>query len=94
MEIVFKVGDSMATFSRDWMTGKATLAVDGEVRQLQSPLNPMTHFGLQLTRSWVADVHQHKVVIEKSRPRIFAGFRPQAYRIFVEGNVVAEKTGY
>ena len=94
MDITFKVDDSTATYTRNWFSGSETLAVDGNVRRLQSPLNPKTHFGWELVRSWEADVHQHKIMIEKTRPRFFAGFRPQAYRIFVDGNVVAEKTGY
>ena len=94
MDITFKVDDSTATYTRNWFSGSATLAVDGDVRHLQNPLNPKTHFGWGLARSWEIEIHQHKVVIEKTKPRIFAGFRPQAYRVFVDDALVAEKTGY
>ena len=70
------------------------MSVAGQTFKLQSPWNPATHASLKLTRIWEAAVPNHKVVVEKVRPLLFAGFRPHSYRIFVDDQLVAEKTGY
>jgi len=32
--------------------------------------------------------------VEKERPLLFAGLRPQTYRVFVDGQLVHEQSGY
>jgi hypothetical protein len=94
MDINFNVGPLIASFSRSWMTGRAAVIVDGQHFKLQSPWNPATHFSLRLSKSWEVDIPDHKVVIEMVRPLFFPAFRPNAYRILVDDEVVAEKRGY
>ena len=93
MEITFEIDDATATFSRDWFTGKAALTLAGQTFSLQDPWNPATHFSLQLTRTWKVDVPNHRVLIEKKRPLLFAGLRANTYRIRVDDRIVAEKSG-
>ena len=61
---------------------------------LQSLWNPATHASLKLSKTWEVDIPNHKVVIEKVRPLLLAGLRPHAYKIFVDDQIVAEKSGY
>jgi hypothetical protein len=94
MRITIDIDGQPVEFQRNWFTGSTTLRVAGAEQQLQDPLDPSTHFALRLTQRWQCRVASHAVVIEKQRPRMFAGFRPQTYRILVDGKLVAEQTGY
>jgi hypothetical protein len=42
---------------------------------------------------WV-EVQNHKVVVEKVKPLFFAGFRPNAFKVLVDDQLVAEERGY
>jgi hypothetical protein len=94
MEIDFEIDGAPARYSRNWFTGLATLSVAGKPVTLQSVWNPATHFSFPLKRSWTMTVQGHNVVIEKVRPLLLAGLRPQSYRITIDGVLVAETTGY
>jgi hypothetical protein len=94
MDINFKVGDSTAAFHRNWFTGRTTVQLAEQTFKLQSPWDPATHFEFKLTRTWEVDIASHKVVIEKVRPLLFPGFRPNSYKIFVDHQLVAEGIGY
>jgi hypothetical protein len=94
MDITFKVGDATAAFYRNWFTGRAAITVADQIYKLQSPWNPMTHFGFRLTHVLEVDVPNHKIAVEKVRPLFFAGFRVNAYTILVDDQIVAEKTGF
>ena len=94
MRIQFDVADTPAEFRRDWFTGRVELRVAGQNISLQSALNPTTHFSLSLTEVWRHHVVGHEVVIEKVRPLLLAGLRPHAYRVLVDGQLVAEQRGY
>ena len=94
MTIELTIAGRHVIFTRDWFTGSAKLSVDGLEVILQNPLNPATHFSLTLKESWVAYVGERVLLIEKTRPLIFAGFRPQTYRLFVDGAIVTERRGY
>ena len=94
MDITFRVGDATAAFYRNWFTGRTFMTVADQTFKLQSPWNPATHLSLRLTRVWEVDVPNHKIVIEKVRPLLFAGFRPNAYKILVDGQLVVEGSGY
>ena len=94
MTIVFEVDGQRVEFTRNGVTGRAGLLVDGEHLSLQSPWNPLTHWSLGRVRTWKATIRGRGVVIEKRRPALFAGFRPHAYRVLVDGLVVAEREGH
>jgi len=94
MKIAFDVGDQTATLTRNWLTGRCVLTVGDETRVVQSPFNPATHFSFNLERHWHYPLGGHDIVIEKKRPLLVAGFRPQTYRIFVDGKLVVDQTGY
>jgi hypothetical protein len=42
----------------------------------------------------VGSAEKHKVVLEKQRPLLFAGFRSQVYRVFVDDKLVHEQQGF
>lgn len=94
MKFAFEVDGTSIEFSRNWFTGQCTLTVGTESRTLASQLNPFTHYSLTLERRWAVPVNGREVVIEKQRPLLFAGLRPHTYRVFVDGNLVQERTGY
>jgi hypothetical protein len=49
---------------------------------------------LDTTRRWQCSVKGHDIVIEKDRPLLFAGFRPQTYRLFIDGKLVQQQSGF
>jgi hypothetical protein len=94
LEVTFEVGGTPIKFSRNWFTGRCTLNTGTEDEILQSPWNPFTHFSLKSTTRWQYSVKGHDVVIEKDRPSLFAGVRPQTYRIFIDGQLIQELSGF
>lgn len=94
MRITVDVNGRLFEFERNWFTGTANFWVAGTKQELASPLDPSTHFSSELIRRWHCRVATHDVVIEKQRPHFLAGFRPQTFRILVDGALVAEKRGY
>jgi hypothetical protein len=94
MNITFKVGDASAAFYQNWFTGRTVMTVADQRFILQSLWNPSTYFGFRLTRTWKVEVQNHKVVVEKVKPLFFAGFRPNAFKVLVDDQLVAEERGY
>jgi hypothetical protein len=94
MQITVDVAGTPVEFTRNWFTGAVRLRVGGASHTLQSSLDPGTHFSFELIQRWHCQVASHAVTIEKQRPRLFAGFRPQTFRILVDGRLVAEQRGY
>lgn len=94
MRLTFDVAGTAAEFRRDWFTGSAKLVVGGESISLQRATDIETHFSWSLTKTWTATIDGHLITVEKRRARFLAGFRPQVFRVTVDGAVVAEATGY
>ncbi len=94
LRIHFNVGATAFEFRRHWFTGRAELLIDGNTVVLQDPWNLGTHVSVTLKRSWRYQTGEHEVVIQKVRPLILAAFRPHAYNVLVDGQSVAERTGY
>ncbi len=42
----------------------------------------------------VGKAEKHKVVLENERPLLLAGFRAHTYRVFVDGQLAHEQSGY
>jgi len=38
----------------------------------------------------VGERERHEVLIEKRRPLLYAGFRPQVVRVFIDGQLLSE----
>ncbi|HEY1883421.1 MAG TPA: hypothetical protein VGG51_10325 [Candidatus Cybelea sp.] len=88
---------SRIELSRNWFTGAMQILVNGEQVARQSWLLPSTHFGFARKRRHefgVGKVEKHRVVIERERPLIIAGIRPHTYRVFVDGELIYEQSGY
>lgn len=94
MQIDFKAGDQNLRFKRNWFTGRAILETPDGSETLSSPYAATTHISLSLNETWFASFRSHAITIEKVRPLLMAGFRPQNYQIFVDGDVVASARGY
>ena len=94
MRITIDLDGAPLEFTRNSFTGSTKLRFAGIERRLQDPLDPATHFSLELVQRWECRIAQHVVVIEKQRPRLLAGFRPQTYRVLVDGKLVAEQRGF
>jgi hypothetical protein len=93
MRIDFTVGGKPAQFHRNPVTARVSLRVGEDFWQFQSPWSLAAHFDFSLRKAWVTEVRSHVVVVEVKRPLLFAGFRPMRYRILVDGQVVAERSG-
>ncbi|MFF0123824.1 hypothetical protein ACFYP7_31600 [Micromonospora arida] len=76
------------SFSKVW--GGLSILVDGQpVRQELRVLS------VELVKRYefvVGQEERHSVLIEKERKQLFAGFRPQQIRAYVDGHLVAEHT--
>jgi hypothetical protein len=94
MEIDFSVGDVSAKLVRGWFLGGMKLVTPSETVWLQRPLQFSTHFSPRLNRSWQQTIAGHQVRVEKARPLLVAGLRPQSYRVFVDGELVADAQGF
>jgi len=94
VRIPFVVGDTPCEFRRDQMWGKTELSVGNQIVVLQSPTDPATHVSLELSKAWECQFGDHLIRIEKTRPLLFAGFRPHDYRVVVDGQVVAQEHGF
>lgn len=100
MKITVEVGNterSRIEFSRNWFTGAMQILVNGEQVAQQSGLAPSTHFSF--IRKWrhefmTGKSEKHQVVIERERPLAIAGIRPQQYRVYVDGALIHEQSGY
>lgn len=93
MEIDFSIGNISAKLVRGWFFGGMKLVTPSESVWLQHPLRPSTHFSFHLNRSWQRTISGHQVRVEKTRPLLAAGVRPQSYRVFVDGELVANAHG-
>jgi hypothetical protein len=94
MQIDFSIGNVSAKLVRGWFLGGMKLVTPSKSLWLQHPLLPSTHFSFRRERSWERNVAGHQVRVEKVRPLLVAGVRPQNYRVFVDGEQVANTHGF
>jgi hypothetical protein len=94
VRIAFSVEGVPCEFYRDPLIGGVQLRCGYGLVELQSVLDLGTHLSLRLLRTWELRLGPHLVRIEKRRPLLFAGFRPHDYRVFVDGQLVAERHGF
>jgi hypothetical protein len=94
MQFSFNVGVNekhRVDFSFDQFIGNLEIRIDG-----QPGLKDFRMFSLSLTKRYEFTVgvsEPHAVVIEKKRKLFLAGFRPQQYRIFIDGQLVQTYEG-
>jgi hypothetical protein len=73
-------------FSFDKFAGNLEIRVDGE-----RLINDFRLLSLRLTKRYeftVGKQELHQIAIEKKRKLFLAGFRPQQYRVYIDGNLV------
>lgn len=94
MKFSFLVGvqeQHQVDFSFDQVIGNLEIRVDGE------PLvKDFRMLSLKLTKRYEFTVglqEQHQLAIEKKRKLFLAGFRPQQYRVFIDGQLVQTHEG-
>ena len=94
MQFSFTVGvneQHRVDFSFDQFIGNLEIKVDG-----QRVVKDFRMLSLFLTKRYeftVGTHEQHKVTIEKKRKLFLAGFRPQRYRILIDGKLVQTYEG-
>jgi hypothetical protein len=94
MQFSFLVGISeqhQVDFSFDQFAGNLEIRVDGE-----RLIKDFRLLSLRLTKRYeftVGAQELHQIAIEKKRKLFLAGFRPQRYRVFVDGNLVQTYEG-
>jgi hypothetical protein len=82
------------SFYRNWFTGRLEIKANGELVASRSVLNPLTHFSVNLTRTYSFVVDGEEITVVKVRPLLFAGFRPHKYVVLRQGVQIAEYQGY
>ena len=94
MKFSFRVGfqeQHQVDFSFDQFVGNLEIRVDG-----QPLVKDFRMFSLRLTKRYEFTVgahEQHQIAIEKKRKLFLAGFRPQRYRIFIDGQLAQTYEG-
>lgn len=94
MRIDFEIDGKPVTYHRDGFTGQSELRTAQGAITLDSATDVGTHFNLNTRTERTADVYGRRVMVEKVRPLLFGGLRPARYRIFVDGELAAESSGY
>jgi|SRR5215218_10684117 len=98
MNIKFTCPDGTEVeITRDWFTGSFKCLADGMEYQIKDPLNLGTHFAIATTHNYRVEIGsptKHIIEIEHSRPRFMGGLRPQRYVVKLDGNLVADRTGF
>jgi hypothetical protein len=100
MRFTLEVGDKekiTVEYYRNWFTGSMQILVDGHRVAHDSPLSASTHMNYTLKSIYeiqMSKPEQHKVTIERVRPLLFGGVRPNRYRVFVDGQLALEQKGY
>jgi hypothetical protein len=94
MRIEATVDGSKIEFTRVWLTGRATLVVDGSPTTLASPYELNTIINLKGLNRYVAIVAGHELVIEHQMYFPFPAFRPMTYRLLLDGQLVVERSGF
>ena len=82
---------------RNWLTGSFVYRENGEEHRIKSARDLSTHFNRKLSREYdfeVGDEEKHSIKIIHSRPRWFAGLRPQTFELLANGNLLETYTGY
>ena len=83
--------------TRNWFTGSFKCIANGKDYEIKSPYDLGTHFAISTTNNYtveVGDERKHLIEIEHSRPRFFGGLRPQRYIVKVDGELVADQSGF
>ena len=94
MRIDENIDGKCVIFTRHCFSGRAELSVDDMSLTLQSPYDPETHYSFSLNQVLTCQVDDHVLLIQITRPLLFAGFRPQTYRLYVDGQLLVERHGY
>ena len=94
MKFSFLVGvheQHQVDFSFDQFVGNLEIRVDG-----QALVKDFRMLSLRLTKRYEFTVGSrglHQIAIEKKRKLFLAGFRPQRYRIFIDGQLAQTYEG-
>jgi len=94
MQFSFEVGfeeKHVVSLSYNQMVGLLSISVDD-----REVIREQRHFSFSLIRTYeltVGTAERHIVRIEKERKRLLAGFRPQKYRVYVDGQLIREYEG-
>jgi hypothetical protein len=97
MKINFTIQDPTpieVEIKRDWFTGSFKCIANGRQYEIKSPYGFGTHFAICDDADYTVEVGEHIIEIDHSRPRFFGGLRPQRYIVKVDGELVADQTGF
>lgn len=90
MTTTIEIKGKKIEFSRNWFTGSFTYTINGEKKILESVLNPFTHFSVNLSKTYEAKFEDISIIIVKTRPLLFAGFRAHKYDFFVNNELIKQ----
>ncbi|QQV02709.1 MULTISPECIES: hypothetical protein [Chryseobacterium] len=90
MRTIILIENIEVLFSWNWFTGCFIYSVDGVKGIIENVFDFDTHFSVRLSKNYEGIIGTTKVKIIKTRPLLFAGFRPHNYKFYVENKLIKE----
>jgi hypothetical protein len=94
MTIDFDVDGKRVQYFRDAFLGQSEIRTPDGPITVDSPTDLGTHFTFATKTEKTVDVYGRRVTVEKKRKQFFGGLLPADYKIFVDGELVVERSGY
>lgn len=94
MTIEFEVDGKRVQYFRDAFLGQSEIRTPEGPITLDSAASLSTHFTLATTTEKTVEVYGRRVTVEKKRKQFFGGLLPADYKVFVDGELVATRSGY
>lgn len=90
MKTIINIDNQQVIFQRNWFTGSFIYSVKGITGKMESALNFETHFSARLSKYYDVKIGEKTINIVKTRPLLFAGFRPHNYKFYIENKLIKE----
>ena len=94
MVIEFEIDGHRLLYSRDPFLGHSEIRTPDGAVEIDSLNNFSTHFNFDTTATKTVEVYGHQVTVEKVRYQWIGGLLPAKFRIFIDGELAAERSGY
>ena len=94
MMLEFEIDGHRLFYSRDPFLGHSEIQTPDGPIEIDRLNDLSTHFNFDTTIRKTVEVYGHQVTVEKVRYQWIGGFLPVKFRIFVDGELTAERSGY
>lgn len=90
MKTSLEINNQNIDFERNWFTGSFTYTTNGITKTLQSALDPLTHFSVNLSRTYKVQIEDTIIKVIKTRPLLLAGLRAHSYQFYINDKLIKE----